>query len=102
MLRAARAEPNFPLSNNLFENSYRELHCDGLIELGYVSCANYIDGEKTHPFPLPRDLPVDMFANLAVWADRIRRQALAPTAEYALEFEMIAIGGCEDVWEVAP
>ena len=93
ILRAARAEPNFPLSNNLLDNSYRELHCDGLIELGYVSRPNYPDGEKIHPFPLPPDLPVDMFANLAIWADRVRRQAVAPTAEYALEFEMIAIGG---------
>ena len=34
-----------------------------------------------------------MFANLAVWADHVRRQALAPTAEYALEAEIIAKGG---------
>ena len=92
-LRAARAEPSFDLSNNLLRNSYRELHCDGLIELGCVSvCNGSPEGEKLFSFPLPPDLPIDMFANLAVWADRIRRQARAPTVEYALEAEIIARG----------
>ena len=92
-LRATRAEPNFDLSNNLPRNSYRELHCDGLIELGCVSvCSSSPDGERTFSCPLPPDLPVDMFANLAIWADRVRRQALAPTAEYALEVEIVARG----------
>ena len=93
-LRATRAEPSFDLSNNLPRNSYRELHCDGLIELGCVSvCSSSLDGERTFSCPLPPDLPVDMFANLAVWADHVRRRALAPTAEYALEVEIIAKGG---------
>ena len=87
-LRLARAEPEFTLYNNLPYNSYRELHSNGLIELGFVS----VRGAKLHPFPLPPDLPVDMFANLAVWADRVRRGAQAPTAEYALEVEIIARG----------
>ena len=93
-LRATRAEPSFDLSNNLPRNSYRELHCDGLIELGCVSvCSISPGGKKTLPCLLPPDLPVDMFANLAVWADHVRRQALAPTVEYALEAEIIAKGG---------
>ena len=91
-LRATRAEPSFDLSNNLLRNSYRELHRDGLIELGCVSVCSSPDGERTFSCPLPPDLPIDMFANLAVWADRVRRQALAPTAEYALEVEIIARG----------
>ena len=92
-LRAARAEREVTLYNNLPYNSYQELHCDGLIELGFVSGR----GEKPHPFPLLPGLPIDMFANLVVWADCIRKQALAPTAEYALEVEMIAIGGSVEV-----
>ena len=92
-LRAARAELDSDPAGNALGNGYRELHCDGLIELGYVSVRNYPGGEKLRPAPLPPDLPVDMFANLAIWADHIRRQVLAPTAEYALEVEMIAIGG---------
>ena len=59
-LRAARAERDVTPSNNLLYDSYRELHCDGLIELGFVSGLSY---------PLLPDLSVDMSANLAVWAD---------------------------------
>ena len=39
------------------------------------------------------DLAVQMFANLAIWADRIRSQAFGPSAEYALEFEVLSTGG---------
>lgn len=34
-----------------------------------------------------------MFANVAVWADHVRRQALAPTMEYAIEVEICHLGG---------
>ena len=94
-LRSARAESNFNFPNNLPYNSYRELHCDGLIELGFVSCR----GEKSNPFPLLPGLPIEMFANLAVWADHVRKQSRAPTAEYALEVEMIAMGGQVGVYD---
>ena len=94
-LRAARAEREFNFSNNLFYNSYRELHCDGLIELGFVSCR----GEKSNPFPLPPALHIEMFANLAVWADHVRKHVHAPTSEYALEVEIIAMGGRVGVYD---
>ena len=94
-LRSARAESNLNFPNNLRYNSYRELHCDGLIELGFVSCR----GEKSNPFPLPPGLHIEMFANLAVWADRVRKQAHAPTSEYALEVEIIAMGGQVGVYD---
>ena len=92
-LRAARAEPDSTLYNDRPYNSYREIHCDGLIELGFVSVRNYSGGEKPRSGPLAPDLLVNLFANLAVWADRVRKQSRAPTAEYALEVEVISIGG---------
>ena len=88
-LRAARAESRSgesPIA--LVHNSYRELHCDGLIELGFVS---------VRAFPFSPSLAVQMFANLATWADRVRSQALAPSAEYALEFEVYSAGGALQV-----
>ena len=93
-LRAARAGRHFDFSREkLYQNSYRELHCDGLVELGYVSGPSHSEGRQ-HRYRLLRpDLAVDMFANLAVWADRVRKQSFAPTAEYALEVEICAIGG---------
>ena len=85
-LRAARAVHLYETKQ--YRNSYRELHCDGLIELGFVSVREAYENEV----PLPADLPVEAFANLLVWADCVRRQALAPTAEYALDVEILAIG----------
>ena len=92
MLRAARAEPrlNQP-GTDLLRNSYREIHCDGLIELGFVEVGQY-EG-KSHPSSLLPNLLISMFANLEVWADRVRRQAEVPTAEYALEVEICVKGG---------
>ncbi len=84
-LRAARAESHADgISVSHIDNSYRELHCDGLIELGYVC---------VHQHPLLPGLAVQMFANLATWADRVRNQASAPSAEYVLEFEVFSAGG---------
>ena len=77
MLRAARAE-----SDNLPNSSYREIHWDGLLELGFVW-----EG-KAHRYLYP-DWPIVIFANLAAWADRVRRYAHAPSAEYAIEVQLI-------------
>ena len=88
-LRAARSEDAHRHADSLLRNSYQELHCDGLIELGFVS----VRSDKAIRYDLHNELPVVMFANLAVWADRVRKQALAPAAEYALEVELRVLGG---------
>ena len=87
ILRGTRAE-FFPGHSNLSANVYRELHCDGLVELGLVRCSAEL---RSNPMFSP-DWLVVMFANLAVWADRIRNQASAPTTEYALEAEIRVLG----------
>ena len=68
-------------------HSYRELHRDGLIEMGFVSDFRY-EGDLC----LLSDLPFVGFSNLAVWVDRIRNQIPAPAAEYVIETE-ICTGG---------
>ena len=78
MLRAARAESG----NSTGYRSYREIHWDGLLELGFVR-----QGQES--LNLYHDWPIVIFANLAVWADLVRRYANAPSAEYAIEFELI-------------
>ena len=91
ILRGARAEPSFDhTSIGNLRNSYKELHCDGLVELAFIATREYSQG-KFYFFPC--NLPVVMFTNLAIWADRVRRQADAPTAEYALEVEICVKGG---------
>ena len=83
-LRAARAELQYDTKR--YRDSYRELYCDGLIELGFVSVREVHEKEV----PLPADLPVEAFANLLVWVDCVRRQAQAPMAEYAIDVEIIS------------
>ena len=104
-LRATRSEDGRDSDNRLVRNSYQELHCDGLIELGFVSVRSFHPPRDIH-FPprdepilcdLRNDLPIVMFADLAIWADQVRKQALVPTAEYVLEVEMRVMGGVVQV-----
>lgn len=91
MLRAAREESYWgPDNMERVYNSYRELHCDGLVEIGFVSigCHGYL---KNKLF-LHQEFPAIIFANLAAWADRIRKKTSAPTVEYAIEGEIRVIG----------
>lgn len=71
-------------------NIYREIHCDGLLEFGVVSA--FEPSDDTNKLSLSPDWLIVFPGNLAIWADRIRNQARAPTAEYALDVEIRAIG----------
>lgn len=86
LLRGARADSATGAGLCLF-NFYGELHCNGLVELGFLACSESFAGTALSP-----DLPMVMFANLAVWASRIRAHASASTAEYAIEFESQVVG----------
>lgn len=96
-LRAARAEvePNFT-GRSQFRNSFREIYCDGLVEFGFAHVRVYPhlkhDPEGREVALLSPELPAEMFANLAIWADHIRRQVNSPSAEYALEIEIYVVG----------
>ena len=83
ILRGARADIHPPANSHLY-TGYQELHCDGLIELGFVTC--------NHVSPLDPDLPLVLFANTVVWANYIRRQSSVPLAEYGLEVEIHVTG----------
>ena len=88
-LRATRSEDAHGSTDTIRRNSYQEFHCDGLIELGFVS----VRSDKTVRYDLRNDLPIVMFADLAIWADHVRKQALAPAAEYVLDVEIRVLGG---------
>ena len=89
ILRGARQETGtYSANQDPSYIGYRELYCDGLVEWGLVSVSS--DFRK---YLLSPDWPIIMFANLAVWADHVRRQAAAPTTEYALEVEICNLGG---------
>lgn len=91
MLRAARAEPASNSGSAKRKlSSYREIHCDGLIEWGLLSCEKSPKEEKTCLL-LP-SWPIVLLANLIAWAHRVREEAGAPMAEYALEIQICARG----------
>lgn len=94
MLRAARAELRYDsYDSDLFVNCYREFHDDGLVEFGLVSVGKYDSGGASRPCPLDPDFPVELFANLIVWANHVRTQAHAPAVEYVIEVQFDSRGG---------
>ena len=85
ILRGARAD-NHPSSNSVPQYiGYRELYCDGLLEVGFAERAQA-------SVPLDPDIPLIMFANTVVWANHVKSQSSAPMAEWGLEVEMRIAG----------
>ena len=91
ILRGARMEEYYHRfsDNSLIKKVYREIHCNGLVELGLTSFRSedlffrpYEKGGILHAEWL-----ITMFANLLAWIDRLRNHAGTPVAEYALELE---------------
>ena len=93
ILRGARMEEPDHRSftdRSLTKRVYREIHCNGLVELGLISSrsTDLLLFELGHRGGiLPAGWLITIFANLLVWIDRLRNHAGAPVAEYALELE---------------
>ena len=99
-LRAVRSESPYQRDSaapGLDFNSYRELHANGLLEIGMVAVAKTPSlsrpGRNLHQ--LHYELPVVEFAILASWADQVRLHAQAPAAEYAIDVQITARGLCQ-------
>ena len=98
ILRGARMG-EFHHDSNSTKNSYREIYCNGLVELGLVSSrshslfftthspSEYDQSPEDNGGILPAEWLITIFANLLVWIDRLRNHAGSPVAEYALELE---------------
>ena len=83
LLRAARVEaPNHP-SHQRYLFRYLEIHCDGVIEYGIISCVGW--GDKTDTLSLYGDNALAQVAMVAGWVDSLREYAGATSAEYAIE-----------------
>ena len=91
ILRGARMEryDHKFSDNSLIKKVYREIHCNGLVELGLTSFRS--EDLFFRPYEkggiLPAGWLITMFANLLAWIDRLRNHAGTPVAEYALELE---------------
>ena len=93
MLRAARSDyvPEEMTAQPYSQNWYCEIHCDGLLELGYVSNRD-IDSQNRDIQWIPETLFISWVPNLLSWVDQVRCQAQAPMAEYILEVEITVSG----------
>ena len=93
ILRGARMEEPYYRSftdRTLIKKVYREIHCNGLVELCLTSSRStnlFFDQKKKRGGILPAGWLITIFANLLVWIDRLRNHAGVPVAEYALELE---------------
>lgn len=92
MVRAARADSSPGTSGVKHDsNLYMEAHCDGLVEIGYVSVPRRLNSNENEFIYLALSLPMDMLANLIVQSDCMRNQSGTPTIEYAIEIEVLAM-----------
>lgn len=91
-LRAARSEHLTGSASGKDVINYRELHCNGLVELGFLSVhGENHDQESWH---LNYEVPAIAFAHLIAWAKHVREEARAPTAEYVIDVEIETKGTC--------
>ena len=95
-LRAAQWEYLIgPSSASAFIN-YRELHCNGMIEVGFLSIHGKDDDWRSgHSCHLHHEVPAVEFATLATWADHVRAEAGAPGTEYVIDVEIETRGTCK-------
>lgn len=93
MLRGTRADDHRLRAAGVIRNYYYEIHCDGLVEIGFTSTRRSIrpDSDQVSEFVLPVDLPIVEFSNLIAWANKIRIHALAPSTEYVVNVEFTVL-----------
>ena len=96
-LRAARADSDsFFWNRNSahtiqppMTNLYREIHCDGLVELGLVSSRLHMGDYENYVSPY---VPLFLFANLITHVCRVRSQAKLPLTPYIVEVSVLVKG----------
>lgn len=85
-LRAARSRPQYHQPDFSYRG-YLELHCDGLVEFGWLSVI-----EDSNNARLYSDYAIRELANVICWADTLRRFADAGRAEYAVQVSIHVTG----------
>ena len=90
ILRGARSARHG--NEKVSRDYYRELHCDGLVEFGYVSCISQSVYDHGNMFPFHVDWFIDMFANSITQSHRIRCESGFPSIEYMVELEIVIKG----------
>ena len=102
MLRAARVQEIYNWDRRSVIFAYAEIHADGLLEWGFLSnrlIRGFHSNENPVAMNFDSETPVSTLARLLVWADRVRQQASAPGAEYAVQpqfrvtADSVSVGG---------
>ena len=83
-LRAVRSPPQ--QQNDTMYGAYLELHCDGLVEFGWVAMP------PKNELTLYSDEAIVEFATVLCWADTLRRFAGAVSVEYAVQVSIHVTG----------
>lgn len=79
-LRAARSRPRHDDLPDVTYHGYLELHCDGLVEFGWLSVMEGVNNDVLYSDHAVREL-----GNVICWADTLRRYADVGSAEYAAQ-----------------
>ena len=85
-LRAARSRPRHDFTEFTYQ-SYLELHCDGLVEFGWLAAIEDLTKELLYS-----DYAVRELANVICWADTLRRYADVGRVEYAVRVAVHVTG----------
>ncbi|MYC62666.1 MAG: ATP-binding protein [Caldilineaceae bacterium SB0661_bin_34] len=93
MLRAARSDyvSEEMTARPYSHNRYCEIHCDGLLELGYVSNRDIYPQNPDIQY-MSEKMFISWVPNLLAWVDQVRCQAQMPLAEYVLQVEITVYG----------
>ena len=83
ILRGARLD-TFSYTEALLHFEYREIHCDGLLEIGLFDCRDLLFLEFNA-------MPV-LFANTITWARHVRNLSASPLTDYRIEVEIVQRG----------
>jgi hypothetical protein len=86
-LRAVRSPPRQQTSTE--HDAYLELHCDGLVEFGWVAMPS--PGVDYSPTLFTNDALVEV-ATVLCWADTLRRFAGTVAVEYAIQVSIHVVG----------
>ena len=94
ILRGARCDSEHGTIPEVQRRVYWEIHCSGLLECGFLSnnSISNMAGVKRINVSIHPEVVVSTFAQISGWSDRLRENSADPGAEYAIQFEVAALG----------
>ena len=81
ILRGARQD-TFRIVTGLLDFAFGEVHCNGLIELGFLSVAELFENHRLNP-----EIIIGLFAHLLKWVEKVRDNTTSTRSEYLIDVE---------------